>query len=79
MVPTPHVLANTNTHAAEAFPFDSQARPARGFKHSLLLLRHFTGTCRCLLAVALPCVCFDTASLVFTHQSDRLETDRDSY
>ncbi len=51
--------------------------PARGFKQSFLLLRHFTGTCRCLLEVALRCVCFDTGSLVFTHCSDRLGTDRD--
>lgn len=47
-----------------------EAQTSRGFKQLFLLLRHFTGMCRCLSEVALPCVCFDTCSLVFTHRSD---------
>lgn len=50
--------------------------PAAGCRQSCVLLSHFTGMCHCLLEVALLSVCFDTGSLVFTHRSDRLTTDR---
>lgn len=80
LVPTPHLLANTYCRSLPIWFLDFPKRkglPARGFKQFSFLLRHFTGTCRCLLEVALPCVCFHMDSLVFTHHRDRLETDRD--